>query len=323
MTRSWIHGCVVVLAVLGVTAAATAGASGARGLPGSQEPTHEAATRLTQQTAGTGEYPPVSEQLLEDLSQSGDLSEELIQRNRGNDEFSVFTTRLENERSGIFASSGVPRYEGERHWILLTRPAEQSLLDEIERLPMPVDVISGAQLNATEFELVSAAALSELHDTGVSLSASSLEENEYSKIVIEYARAESADEAEIADAHDRVRARISRELGDRGSIEVEFKDDGELIEPEATVRGSRRLTSGSSDCTSGFTAKRNGNRGVLTARHCPNNLKYRGIDEVITFGAVVLRQDCTWYPRRWRVRAQLLHADRSCGELYVGVSTNN
>lgn len=126
-----------------------------------------------------------------------------------------------------------------------------------------------------------------LTETGVSLSASVSEEKKYSRIVIQYAPAPEASPEEIVNAEDRVRARITKEIGDRGPIDVAFSDDGEAIETEATVRGGRRLTSADGECTSGFTVKRSssGNRGVLTARHCPNNLKYRGISGVIEFGA--------------------------------------
>lgn len=55
---------------------------------------------------------------------------------------------------------------------------------------------------------------------------------------------------------------------------------------EADITGGYGLTQGSvAFCTSGFTAVRNDNLGVITAKHCDNGLQYRGNAGSLEFGA--------------------------------------
>lgn len=75
------------------------------------------------------------------------------------------------------------------------------------------------------------------------------------------------------------------------NIPVSLVEEPGLAETtlEVNARGGRtlrRATDGRLMCTSGFAVRRNnGNRGIITARHCPNNLTYGWNQGVITFGS--------------------------------------
>jgi streptogrisin C len=72
-------------------------------------------------------------------------------------------------------------------------------------------------------------------------------------------------------------------------LPVDFIELGEVgrFTPEETVKGGKQFydPNGNDNCTTGFTARRNGVLGVVTARHCPDNLQYVGVPGVTTFVA--------------------------------------
>jgi len=69
-------------------------------------------------------------------------------------------------------------------------------------------------------------------------------------------------------------------------FDVDFVEVGGPVPAQADITGGYGLTNGNfAECTSGFTAVRNGNLGVVTAKHCANGLQYRGTAGTLEFGA--------------------------------------
>lgn len=76
-------------------------------------------------------------------------------------------------------------------------------------------------------------------------------------------------------------------LGDETlAFDLDFVERTAANVDYADITGGYGLTLDSKlECTTGFTAIRNGNLGVITAKHCPNNLDYRGNSGTLEFGA--------------------------------------
>src|SRR3546814_6959572 len=88
---------------------------------------------------------------------------------------------------------------------------------------------------------------------------------------------------------------------------------------------------GTFDCTTGFTAVRNGNDGVITAKHCPNALDYDNVSNTLTFvtgasdvadGEIDLQFHSTQSPNGTTAEFRAAQGDQRTVAAVVGTGVN-
>ena len=197
--------------------------------------------------------------------------------------FGRLVDSLEEEYPESFAAAGLVRGEDEQPWVAFEGAAPQSVRAQLRRLSHDTLLISDAPASRLELEeasaLGAAAVQAKLNATSVE---SSVDPVTF-KVTFTYTGTREASPGSVTqEVRSAVRAVDS-------SLDVAVSHtDADPVEAQATVQGGRRLVSPANSngyCTAGFTAIRNGNRGVLTAKHCDNDLRYNGTKDVITFGA--------------------------------------
>lgn len=149
-----------------------------------------------------------------------------------------------------------------------TEVPPQKVLDAIHSLPLRVEVYTNALQSRSDvqqrLESLSAALL-EVGVTGFELSTSP-------SLDVVYVHYESDFNSQAAPtSHDTVRAVASLHFPQNVKVEVQEVRSAGLS--EQAIRGGMAMTqtsTGTATCTSGFTAFRGGQWGLLTAGHCPN-----------------------------------------------------
>lgn len=242
-------------------------------------------------TSGSGaQLKPLDEETLQDLNYETPSSEyppnEVVARHRGISEFAEFTTNLENDLPDSYVRAGLADPGAEApYWISLTREPDKTLLAQIESLPFRVEVRYGAPASAMEIERLSEELLAHVgeHPQLVSSAVATLD-SETNVLTLEYHSPPGADADLTRVELDRAKARAADAFGGELPVPVVLEEMPTDLRTEIIVQGGRPLdlASGLPACTAGFTASRNGNRGVLTARHCANNLRYNGVAGIIS-----------------------------------------
>lgn len=145
----------------------------------------------------------------------------------------------------------------------------------------------GTPLNSDTQSTASGAALKALRASDAVLPGTGLAglNEARSGIRVTFALQRELNDEELAALHGAVTQAV-REATGLPDLGVEFVEIPPVpSELNAAVIGGRFLHDGSvPSCTAGFTAVRNGQRGLVTARHCrPNNLTYRGVAGIIQY----------------------------------------
>lgn len=246
-------------------------------------------------TPGSGQQATLSPELLADLrhhakTTGADLGD-LIDRHEGLEHFEQAIQQVV-ERPDWFVASGAAasKDSGYDFYLALTEPPSAELLQRLERLPFVVEVRYGLPLSAEQADTFSMAVIRALSRSGVvdlsSLSAGLTDDQ--SEVSIRFAAAPGASESEIRSAQASAEAVAKRETPNAEDVVVGFDKVSQATSSGrqllATVKGGKQLTSsGVGVCTSGFTANRGGQLGVITAAHCPNGLQYTGVANTLAF----------------------------------------
>lgn len=210
-------------------------------------------------------------------NESGRDLSTLVAAHQGIHEFSGYTTRLEETRPDLFVRAGLATAGGAAdYWIQLTTKPSADIVGELERLPVNTEVQYGAPASSKELEdLAYALTTSLAAHPDIIRSAGTRYDHERRVLRVQYAPVGGTQLTTLGSVFQE--ALTAGTIGGQLPIEVVPELDVDRVAvPEVTVQGGRNLNrvSGAAACTAGFTARRNGNRGVLTARHCPNALVF-------------------------------------------------
>ena len=216
------------------------------------------------------------------------------------DAFRAVATSAQDKHSDTFLEAGIVQdgetgsyatsTSGYDAWITFSEPPSQEILDAIaEDQSLRVEVRYGAPAGVEELENVAAAAFIEFADAAPVMAAETVVTED--EIQVRY---RLVDDASAKRGFDRsvVSGRATKKAlahAHEGGLPlpIRYVEDTSL-EPSyaAAVRGGERLTEFNSDalrCTSGFSAKRGTATGTVTAAHCPNDLRWNGVPNVLSF----------------------------------------
>ncbi|WP_158853340.1 S1 family peptidase [Saccharothrix deserti] len=209
----------------------------------------------------------------------------VVEAHQGIHEFSAYTTRLEETRPDLFVRAGLATAGGAAgHWIQFTAKPSADVVAELERLPVNTEVQYGAPASSKELaDLAYALTTSLAARSDVIRSAGTSYDHERRVLRLQYASVGVTQLSTLAPAFQA--ALTAGTIGGQLPIDVVLeRNEAQVGVTEATVEGGRGLTlaNGSAHCTAGFTARRSGNAGVLTARHCNNALEYSNNPGIIS-----------------------------------------
>ncbi|CAM3338417.1 S1 family peptidase [Kibdelosporangium persicum] len=215
---------------------------------------------------------------------SGQDLSALVAAHQGIHEFSAYTTKLEETRPDMFVRAGVPVAGGATaHWIQTTSKPSADVVAELELLPVNTEVRYGAPASSKELaDLAYALTTSLAARSDVIRSAGAGYDHERRVMRLQYA---SVGTARLSALDPVIHGALTAgTVGGQLPVDVVIeRDDADVVVTEAVVKGGRSLTAnGEHRCTSGFTARRAGNTGVLTAEHCTNALRYLNTSGVIS-----------------------------------------
>lgn len=261
-----------------------------------EEPADDA-KQQTIVTSGTGEPWSFSKQELTDFKKAGVATGTSIPV-----EFTNDVERWLDEtgdRSKYTASEAVKDGTARLHMYFTSAPSD-AFIAKLETLPFDTDVIVGAALADQEVDTVSSLIGDVLARAGLEGNqfSAGLEQDAFSYYELNLASEMKISENQVALVQSELDAAIQKAIGRSINLKVGVSTSSAGINFQASVQGGRSFSfpygSGTGECTTGFTAVRNGNQGVVTARHCESdngNIFYRGESGVLTDGAAASGAD--------------------------------
>lgn len=241
---------------------------------------------------GRGVSEKMDSLLLQDLEtlakQTGADLDELKRSHEDIDDFSELATAFEEKYPDIYVRSGVDGEGEARNWLLFTELPPAEVVDRLHSLSVDVEIIYGAPAPAVEIAAVEAALISAAADSKEAFEgAEARYDATRSVIELEYVANPDAASSIIDDAvllALRAAAHASNDGLLPAPVEPIESASTQGAVQETVVSGGRtlrRVSNNAEWCTAGFTAERNGNRGLITARHCDVALKYQQEEDVI------------------------------------------
>lgn len=207
----------------------------------------------------------------------------LVARAEKSPQLEAVTERTQELYPDSFTGSGLSREGREQPWIAFKDEVPAQVKEWLVALPFDVEAITGTGVAATEIEAAVAATLPSVTQAYSAESASAgLDLSTFGIAYHLQGGSHAGDAQPLSQALEETTRRYAPEVGE---LKVVRENAGPL-ELMTTVQGGRPLTVGPQlECTAGFTAVRNGNAGVLTAKHCANDVNYNFEPNVLTFGA--------------------------------------
>jgi hypothetical protein len=287
-----------LLASLAVTAGLTVAVAGsARGgtentavlVPGDVPVRAAPASVGTFRVTGTGRSAQaLDEATMQDLTrfakQNGRDLSAVVAAHQGIHEFSAYITKLEEATPDTFVRAGLST-EGAGNWVQFTAKPGADIVAELARLPVDTEVQYGAPASSKELaDLAYALTTSLAARPDVIRSAGTRYDYKRRVLRLQYAPVGGAQLSRQGSVVQE--ALTAGAAGGQLPLDVvpELDADRNTV-AERTVEGGRdlnRASNGAAECTAGFTARRYGNAGVLTARHCRNALKYGPTSGIIS-----------------------------------------
>lgn len=257
-------------------------------------PVRPAGTVSSVVVPGTAAVEPLPGAALRDIqagaAQVGRSVEDLLATHTGIAQFNAVVTDLEQRHPDIFVRAGVAASPSERNWIMLTKALPDAELEALSKaLSMAVEFITGAPASSAELAAMSA----QLTD-GIASSPEIFRgggtryDPQRQQVWLEYQLVEGLTDtsASVTDTLDAILEKVAASSADHSLavqvVPVQVQGETAL---EATVAGGRPTFFPGTNalaCTTGFSAIRNGNRGVVTADHCPNDAHYNNVAGVIS-----------------------------------------
>lgn len=242
---------------------------------------------------GTGQPVEVSKEIAQDAEQyssQADGGPLTAQDAAMQNEFAIAATEIELAHPNLFVQARVVVDDDDSRadfGIQLTSRPTEDVIATLSKISGDTEVtFGGLALTSDAVTAASGAALDALaeFDAVVGYTASLNEARSGVKVTFT-PRGEISDN-ELATIHAAV-TKAARDASGLPDLEVELREeDAGLTTLTNNVVGGRGLYAGGQwDCTAGFTAVRGGQRGLVTARHCANNMTYRNVAGIIDFVA--------------------------------------
>ncbi|MGJ9411111.1 S1 family peptidase [Aeromicrobium sp. CF4.19] len=231
---------------------------------------------------GTGSYQPSPEELKDFAYFSDEEDSATREALRSQMPFEDFVADVRERHGDIYAGSGLNRVKSADAYLAFTVRPPESVFEGLEQLPLDVQVRWGYPSSSEELLRASDAAVAAVSESigPEGMLASEISDDD-DAIHIWYSQGEADENFSAAHAE-------KIELGAKTAI-AEGAFDGRLpveviarLDPdlqtagEAEVYGNAQMrsTSGLARCTAGFTAARSGQRGLVTAGHCMNKMRF-------------------------------------------------
>jgi hypothetical protein len=248
---------------------------------------------------GRGDAMQFSDAELADLNQAAKRNNEepsaVQARHVGVTEVGRLAAAFEREAPESFVRWGAsaPGEPGQ-FWILFTERPSPDALERIAALPTDTRVIYRARANAIELSDLSGALAVSLASHRETYTWVGTRTDRYAtSITVRYVLSDEAARTEASELatyeSDAIRAASAVSSGGEVPLPVVFERwAGGPGVAETVVQGGRDAYYDFGGmgwiqyCTLGFTAALNGDRGILTAKHCPSNLRYNNLSGVIS-----------------------------------------
>lgn len=207
---------------------------------------------------------------------------DLQARYRDRAAFDSLTTELADQPTYVQAGYDLDARDEAEVWIRFTTKPSDAILDAIRsQLSYRVRIEYGAALGWGDLtEAMERLFLQTSGQPGVTDVAASIDSKNDS-IAITYSGEDRSLPASNALAK-VVSAAVASEVANLDRIQVMFtrSPDAANSATEATVRGGYSLSTDTQlACTSGIPMTKSGQKGISTAMHCPNGLRYGGIND--------------------------------------------
>lgn len=240
---------------------------------------------------GEGATEELDDATLQDLKQAADQGvgsfEDLVASSEDMTDFSIIATGFEEKYSDTYLRAGLGEGEDSAsYWVAFVEEPPAAALAELATLSVDVEITFGHPANAVELSRVSGAIAGALADQDETFSSGAVGYDHTTGFIeAEYtlASGRKGDDPDISQSLLRAEA-IGASASDDGllPVAVRFSQVSSPPVQEEVVKGGRMLRfNGNPLCTGGFTAIRNGNRGLLTARHCQNGITYQHLSGVL------------------------------------------
>ncbi len=195
--------------------------------------------------------------------------------------FAELLEEVERTYPDIYVTGGLGPVDGADAWISFTTKPPAPVLQQMESLPLEIEVRYGHPASRVEIEEAADAATAALANAGGdTVRVASHVTPEFDAIELEYVAHDGArltSELEHGLAHSTTGAVAAKASDGKLPVPVSVEHNPELAMEQhgATFGGGQlRTTGGAAVCTSGFNGIRNGQRGLVTARHCIDRLRF-------------------------------------------------
>lgn len=195
------------------------------------------------------------------------------------EDFAALASTLSESNASTYVGAGL----GESHvadaWLAFTTMPDDRVLELVRALPIDVEVRWGyAATQAERIEAIDVAAAVLTEELGAGAPFSAVPDLLGIEIAFRWDDGEPS-----GDLIDQLQESVLSATAESSldglaplPVTVEYNAHlaGELEANEVWGGGQLRLTNGDSICTSGWSARRGGREGIITAGHCPNLLRW-------------------------------------------------
>lgn len=246
---------------------------------------------------GEATAPTISDAELQDLQtlarSKGESVASLAHRFRDRESFDALTTALAKSPTYVQAGYSTASDENAEVWIrFTTKPNDSTLAEIASKVSYRVRIEYGSRLNwGTLNDTMERLFILTNSQPGVTEASAEIS-SETESITVSYTGQDQQAPETSTVAENVMKAASSDPEAARylGSIQVTFRRSDDLAKSatEATVRGGYSLSTDTvpADCTSGIPITKGGQKGITTAMHCANGLRYGGVNNtgIIQYG---------------------------------------
>lgn len=226
-------------------------------------------------------------------AEEDDLSEREMLVLRAQEQFIQVTEQIIETHRETYVEHGIGQVQDAEAWISFTERPPQDTFDTLATLPIDVRVRWGLPAGADEIEAAMDFAVAELAELlGEDAAFSGAFGPEGIDLTFGWSEP-TPSEAFVSDVEETLLAVSASTTSDGVSpVPVTVSYDRSLMQatPEANQvfgGGQMRLASnGSAQCTSGFSGTRAGQNGIMTARHCPDRMRFGNNPGWIQFAGI-------------------------------------
>lgn len=287
--------CAVMVGVIATSSGPVARADGGSADPGPAVREAKSLSKIEVRSNQKASAATFDENELTDLAtaakSSGVSVSTLKSTHAGVTEFAGVVDALQASLPDEFVQAGLGTADDPTPWIVFTEKPDAAVLGQLAGLPVDVDVLYGAPASYSELEQTVSTLAGALGSQPGVLSAGAGVVGKGDAIEAYYAldgsaagKAAATDKQGLEDA---ALVKVAAASADgKLPVKVDIVQRSRGSRTEATVEGGRDLNiadSNAAECTGGFTVSRGSEKGMVTAQHCANGLRYNGTLGVIQY----------------------------------------